>query len=1066
MNSDGVQSLDEQENAAVQIDPQMETSYYDDIDQLKKENAVLKSQLERACNNTSDIENLHKEKRELTSKLMEANQKTKSLQSRLKIAQQRNQDLEKKINSYGLQITNLNNDIDKKNKEITDLQSNVAELNIKEANAAKAKNELATFFTEFSSIADQKLQSFQQVLTFYKSIMQQHQSEIDDLNIEHQESEQNIVMTLKQVVKKSKKLTKDNELLNENNQKLHQLIDTAKGAIDTTEDQIQRLVEENSNLEAKLEESASQTTALQHEIESMKSKLEQEQQKNADEIQKYQELLNMRDSRIDELKNIMNSPEQTGATRINELVQENTQLKINLNNLSDQKKQSDELEKKVELKLRRALNKINSQKAEIAKYKKHLHNFSKEKICSTENTLKKEIEQLNQQNGKYAKEIDSLRTQLQAAEAAHVEGESAYNAVKNDNERLKNSIQSLENLINNQRNEITSLTNQRNRLFQLGQKSIQTLSKCELNAKNNQQKINELSQKLQKPKFSQRPTEFNTTTTDSCLLAAMSQSLIPLIDAPARDKLNSILADFKLTPFERSKLAFKEISDMLKQSKQNAENQEQNKQQNQSISNIQSLLEGMIRGFSVILGAKTNDDNAAGSINIPRDSALIDFIAEKTAQLELILQQNELLNPQFVSLDFLFTGSFEDRRRSLQEFACQGWDNRTTFDMFCLQALVNTSLSNELSAVRSVVETQNVQLEHIEQILGTSDPDFVHESLENIEKKIRKLKAKNKSLKQFALQMQEAAEKIDGNANLRSIIDELKKQIDSQVQELEKRSQTIQNLEKEKSEKQATIEAREAEIANLKNEIRQTQFDHRAEVAQFEKTIFQSNQEVREANMKVSQSSVEFEAKLQEQKKIAEDDRQREIAKQEKLERQILSLKEKIRKADIAAKQRENDYSKEAQKLVEVQNQLKQKLTDSIESLKTQSAENQELQRKLTESLRINEGKAQEMMKEISKLTASKKAAEVQIQSLQDQMKREADLIASQYNFKSVAQETKRQEEIAELKANFEKEKNALIIDVLEEFNALQSLGEEEIDESTFMSTIRKIAGEYRRVHA
>ena len=48
--------------------------------------------------------------------------------------------------------------------------------------------------------------------------------------------------------------------------------------------------------------------------------------------------LNMRDSRIDEFKNIMNSPEQTGATRINELVQENTHLKININNLSDQKK--------------------------------------------------------------------------------------------------------------------------------------------------------------------------------------------------------------------------------------------------------------------------------------------------------------------------------------------------------------------------------------------------------------------------------------------------------------------------------------------------------------------------------------------------------------------------------------------------------------------------------------------------------------------------------------------------------------------------------------------------------
>jgi predicted house-cleaning noncanonical NTP pyrophosphatase (MazG superfamily) len=115
--------------------------------------------------------------------------------------------------------------------------------------------------------------------------------------------------------------------------------------------------------------------------------------------------------------------------------------------------------------------------------------------------------------------------------------------------------------------------------------------------------------------------------------------------------------------------------------------------------------------------------------------------------------------------------------------------------------------------------------------------------------------------------------------------------------------------------------------------------------------------------------------------------------------------------------------------------------------MKNQIAENESLVEKLKESTSHQRKQAQE----IAQIRTSNKALDSS-----------RDVLASQYRFKSLADDTKFQEELMELKAQHTREMNAVLLPLIEEFDELGGFTVDDLGTAAFQKRIRRIGQTYR----
>jgi uncharacterized membrane protein YcgQ (UPF0703/DUF1980 family) len=130
--------------------------------------------------------------------------------------------------------------------------------------------------------------------------------------------------------------------------------------------------------------------------------------------------------------------------------------------------------------------------------------------------------------------------------------------------------------------------------------------------------------------------------------------------------------------------------------------------------------------------------------------------------------------------------------------------------------------------------------------------------------------------------------------------------------------------------------------------------------------------------------------------------------------------------------------------------------------MRDQAQRHHELSQKLSNSLAETEKKNQQLTSEISKLTVAKKSLEVQLKTSSDQLKREAQILASQAAMRAMNAETRFQEDMNALKSRFVKEKNELITSVLAEFDQLEQFEDEDISDAAFLRVMEQIAKRVR----
>ena len=1041
---------------------------------LQQENETLKQQLDKALELPRELEVQHKKTRELTSQLLDANQKIENLQNRLKMSQQRTQESENKQMESETKIRQMTIELEKSINSKHDLEQKMEELKTQQEKFSNsyesANNEQQLFFGQMAALCSQEITSYSQCLDAVKSIQ----------NISRKQSEAHNEMkeVQKKVQKQSKKIQKLKEAVAQLAQEKEQMVkerdECQKGISNVASETKQKVAQANgkiSELKSKIAELRGELKKKDDAIEREKENTQKVMSEKQSEKQMYEQLIGERNQRIAELKERAQVPEIQANEERERLIDDIAHKCQENELLNDRLRQSQNLIKELENKVRASYSQIQKVQNSKDKLKQKQQQYET-RVAELEKTIavmKLEQDSNYAQQNNNNMELESLRMQLQAAEVSHTQGAAAFEAQRQETEKLKKSLDLIEQTVKDLRNEIDSLNTEKTKLLDIVKKQNLLINELEKTAKDSKQAADDLRKKLKL-----QTDKMNDPYENPQLVSTIQQNFIPLFNEPLRSKLTSLLASTPGHPLQKANSVFRAVADAYIASGQPAKEKEEElkkavaefNSKKDAIDSILSLAEATIQSLSFI--ARTlKSDNEAMQCEPGRNKEMLDCATKSLQKLEGALSSNDLLDPQFVSMTFLTGGSFEDRRAALQEVATLGWNSRITFDLFCLQLLINSVQEKELQQMRASYDSIYADIEQIKDATGCEDISLFSEYISQLASKMLHMKSVNKKLNAYIKSLESREDEIKAQEDLVSAYEELQQQ----VCEME---QQIKHLQSEIKKSQTLLRQREMKIqqleeTNARNETVSTEEMQRlrAEITDYEHEIDEKNIQIRNLNLQLQQSKSETEIQLRSAKKQADEVNASNIAKIEKYQLMYQQVKEKKKASEKALIQKYNDAQKTQQnemtKLVQCQNELKEKLADTIQQLRQQSDEKNALAKKLTENLNVSEERNKQMTAEITKLSMAKKSLEVQVQSLTDQLKREVQLISSQNAFKEISIETRHQEEIASLKSKFNAEKNNLLLRILEEFDAIDILTDTDIDEESALDALHKVSDDYRK---
>ncbi|EAY08900.1 hypothetical protein TVAG_464480 [Trichomonas vaginalis G3] len=1035
---------------------------------LTQENESLKSQLDKALELPKELEALHKKNRNLNSQLLEATQKSENLQNRLKLSQQKTQEAENRQFTAENQLKQIGKDLEKVTLEKCQLEQEIAKLKQNQesskVNSDVSNAETNKFFSAFSGVIGTQVSSFKQAIDSVNSI-----KEIAKKQAEENGQTKDLQKTIEKLQKKLQKMKELNlNLISENEQLQNEHAEYQN-----------ELAEFSNSVKAKLSAAGDQNTELQQTIENLKNQIKQIKDENNNqqnlndgiveqkdqEIAKLKDLVAQRETRINELKERLSLPEKQECeerTKLVEEVSKKEQEKVKLQQEIDSLNQTiSDLEGKLKLSIAsikkiskekdRIRDKLNTSKNRVAELEKNVAclNLEKDSHFATQNSTNLELE--------------SLKMQLQAAEVSHTQGAAAFEAQRQETERFKKSLSLLEPLVADLRTQVSQLTDEKNKLALCLQKQDKAMKDLEDHLAESNNKNENLEKKLKK----RQEKDQNFADTLTSISSVISNNLIPLFQEPLRSKLVAVLNGTPGSPLQKCAAVFSELSNQFEKAgepakEKVAEFERKMKEADERKSlydTILSISEGAIEAFSYVLSSAKRDDETAAKCNqqLNRNKEVIEFAAKSIQNIENVVRGNDLLDTQFASMSFLVGGSFEDRRVALQDIAVKGWDSRMTFDLLCLQLLVNQTQEKEIQALRMSFENLQNEMSRMTDVSGVNDVENVADYIEKLKAKYRKARQMNKQLSQYLGDIESREESIEQRENLVEACEELKVQLSEFDQKVKNLQLKIDESEKEIAKKDSKISSLESQLSNSHVSSTEEIANLRKENADLEHEIDDKNATIRSLTVQLSQLKNDTEIQINTAKKASEDSQSSSQQKQEKLQQMIVSLKDKKKQVEKCLTQKLHGQQKQQQgeidKLVACQNELKQKLAETVAAMRQQSDENANLSKKLAENLANSEEKNKSMMNDITKLTMMKKSLEVQIQSQMDQHKRELQLVNSQFAFKELEKETQHQEEIATLNAKYSSEKNSFIEKVLGELGILDQI-EDDLDEETALQAI------------
>ena len=1065
----------------------------DDVDQLittneqlKIENENLKGQLSRALELTNELESLHVKNRTLNSQLLEANQRATNFQNRLQIAQQKNQECEAKIREMEDKFRRSWNDKDMALSRAQESERKAQELarkieSLTEQNETVSK-ELQRTYEIISTLSKREVRSSTEVTDALRRIE-------DDLKAKKKEPEPAVVQNEPQSMEamNEAEMRRVVEKVCKKNQKLKAALAAmrkgheshiAKEKSSTSQHiselkTVQRECEcQVQELEARLKEMAVEREKTLQMNKELLVRLDQLKNDREGDMERYKQAMEAKEKRILELKEILANPLRSTEEETENLLKELSMRKRECEDMKAQLTESQDTVEGLQKKLGNAMRKVEELKKTRKQLKKHYYSFqeSQEELKLQITALTKEKEARERALDDCQKDNENMKSQLKAALASHTEGESAWLAKCQELKQAQANIDSLEEFIDRQRKEIESLNSQKSQMVELlhKQNQLAVALESETTKQANIAKEKTTRVKLLEKENKQITDKNRALEQGDNILGTFNDEIIPKLPEAHRFAMAQLAHDQKLNVTQRvrklvdyvisvctnaathASITTQELEDL--RSSLNSERERRER--------LSAVLRNLYNAFVNLY--KEQKGMPPGC----EDKDLMEYLGAQSLKLDAALKEMDFVSPQYMAMDFLFNGSFEDRKQAIKAMADNGWDNVSTFDMFCAQALTNLAQNKEIEALRKCVGDQSSRLDMVHESLGCSDSPDANEYVELFASRVKKLKNKNKRLRQYKAYMEQLEKKHKTVPELEQQIDELNSTIETLQSNLKALVSDATTLQRELDVKTQQVVSLEQAHARLADDSSELQKKHLEEVCQFEKILDERNRDVRELTLRLNQLKADTDQQIESLQQTNQNLRHQTKEKIEKLKQKVALLQQRKKNVEQQfinkMKARERQNQEEMKRYSDAQNDLKAKLSESSESMNRQLAEQKELTDRLTASLESSEKRNQKIQSEMTKLAIAKKSLEAQIKSLNEQMQREVQIQNSQAQLRAMNAETRYQEELDRIKTSLVNEKNELMTSVLADFDELDHFDEDGISEDSFKATMKQIALNYK----
>lgn len=962
---------------------------------LQQEIESLKSQFNKTLNFTNELQTMHEKNRLLTSQLIDTNQKIENITNHNELLQTKSKNFEQKLHDLSSKLEKEKQNKEELLLELAQQKKNNEKLQYQISSQSKTlldnQNTQSRFFQEFSEHTNTLATSFQDILNFVSRIgNQQSIHEIipqtlpknDEVNQRRQDDEK-------------KRLRKKLQTSIQENESLKQQVKNLNARINQNDSKEQRQKSTLEKLTNDLENALFQKNQLENTLYSVKLDYE-----NQIKDIKY-ELAQCKSVKDIEAQQMQNSKLNESCSEYE--VQVSQQKKI-IKNLQNLVQATSEKTKTQYNKINKLNHKISDLNAEIKNLKEN-----NRKAQSEETKYQTKITEYEEKIQSFQLEVEFYKTNIDKVDS---------NAQMMDNEitKQKTTIDLMEKQLVNYANEVTKLHNERQRIIDIVQKLFSLCLKYE--SLNNQIPTTIIN-KSPKPTQNRSPCRKPSDPFAEVILA-FHKHFIPLLDTDLNEKCNKILFNDKAEPRNRFLEFCKEVAEETHKEPEIIE-REVEKLEDHRVQQLSFLIKSTIHGFKSIL-------------DISEDENIVNFLSKKIKEFETVLTDEDLILPEMLSLQFLFNGTLDDRRKVIQSLANKGFQSDDAFNLFVMMCLVNIEnqkLSQRLENEVSCLESENNNLQEI---------------VKNITAKHQELYKRHKKMKR-ALQEQAESEKVVDYSPL--------------IQEKDDEIRALQNELKfyqERNKNEINMKNQRIEMLELNRTKIET--DHKKQIDELESVIQSKNNEISKLTSQLYHQNVQLDSIKQ------KSDQQKNVVNQmnEKIENIESRRKNKIKKLQQRIKSLQETQKQQIEEMTNAHEETEKQLREAITKKKQNEAEKEELSIKLSESLKTSEKRNQKLMKEISQLIMQKKTLEEKITNLREEAKREIQVKDAQFSVFKMSAETSKYEECEKLRMKYIAEQNSLIIKIMNEFDELEQIETDVVNPENFLDILRQISEEYKEL--
>ena len=785
----------------------------------------------------------------------------------------------------------------------------------------------------------------------------------------------------------------DKEHLAEVNRQLQQTVDTLRGQLrDAMEaaNAINGMNDTISQLRNELNDEREKERQLNKEIKRLEDESEECHQKYSQDVAALSQQIEQ-----------ANQKAATEAEKSNKLKKEKKELKAELDekssgleNLAIELKDAKTSKKKLRAKFIEAAEKVQEYEKENSQLRAKIQDSE-----NVANTLTQDIE--------------ALKVQLSTVESAKQECEATISQLKRDVEKKVGIITTFEEQFESQRNEMEETTTERQNILLLVQKMHSALAAAEIKVEALKKENSDLKTKLTKA----------GRKTNICTGGDFTSLSIPF-EGEIGQKADLYMKMPQYQPVQRLQLVLNEAAKHMKETEDALALKEE------QCANLQNQLDQAVSGqtpYCQILDTLLKElkdisvkEAQINNANLCRvDTDFIEYMAQKSAELEPLIRDELLKDPRFIPSDFFTTADVNKKIEYIKEIIkCSD----VSYTIFTAQFLTNQLLINQLNALMGPLGKME-EISRLDVVGG--DFNDIPNLLKSLQDKINRLKKTRTQLHALLKKEKETSNNLAKSENdLKTQCAQLQmtnESLQSEVDVLKVKYQVASNELLLKSNAENLNE-----FANhLRDNLDEQQQEAKQRTDRLEAELEQKTKECSELSELIKKLQITLQESTKKQSKRyqkTEDALKTQIAE---MQQQIEVLEKQITQKKKLAKRNERSlreqYDASIQEVSQHYEESKASLLKTIEDLKQKAAEAREMTKKLQQNCTESEDKNAKLTNENADLIAEKKNLNAQLMSIKQQIQKDKQHLQVQLAAQQMACESKVQTATQEVKAQEEK---------------------------------------------